>query len=240
MADLPDDQERRMQLAIEAIRTKAILSVRRASITFNVPRSTLQDRLAGKRVPNRYSKTGLQKLSVEEEDFITREMTRLHNTGHRPTIKTLEQLAAQLLAGKGLRAPLGKNWHARFLTRHPEVKEVLSRSGRGERAVGGAAESSRSAAAPARQPTAAAAARTGPPSATLTDRFGRKVEVPVDREAGKAINAIVERLFRSWSASLNEEGGAHEGAAPPPPPPPPPPPQQQQSLSGIPNGSTGT
>ncbi|MCG3562200.1 hypothetical protein L8957_28975, partial [Klebsiella pneumoniae] len=41
------EQEGRIQLAISALRKNEISSIRRAAEIFNVPRSTLQDRLNG-------------------------------------------------------------------------------------------------------------------------------------------------------------------------------------------------
>ena len=42
-----EDTEERIQAAIAALKSKAIPSVRKAALKFDVPRSTLQDRLAG-------------------------------------------------------------------------------------------------------------------------------------------------------------------------------------------------
>jgi predicted HTH domain antitoxin len=82
MADLPiDEAERQIQFAIEAIRSKAVSSIRKAAELFEVPRSTLQDRLSGKRQPNKQSKQGMQRLTIEEEDSIVKAALQLYAWG---------------------------------------------------------------------------------------------------------------------------------------------------------------
>jgi hypothetical protein len=59
IANLPIDEAERQIQPIEAIRSKAVSSIRKAAELFEVPRSTLQDRLSSKRQPNKQSKQGI-------------------------------------------------------------------------------------------------------------------------------------------------------------------------------------
>jgi hypothetical protein len=71
MANLPIDLEQQIQLAIKAIRSKTVSSIRKAAELFDVPRSTLQDRLASWQT-SKASREALQRLTVEEEDSIVK------------------------------------------------------------------------------------------------------------------------------------------------------------------------
>jgi len=77
MANPLDDQEARIQAAIAAIQAKQVPSARQAAMLFSVPRSTLQDRLSGKRKANKTSKQHLQRLSVEEEEALVKAVYQL-------------------------------------------------------------------------------------------------------------------------------------------------------------------
>lgn len=121
------DTEDRIQLAIQALRSKSMSSVRKAALTFNVPRSTLQHRIAGMQ-PNKTSKQHMQRLTPEEEGAISRVVQQLCLWGWPITIQGLESLARQLLDQKGDYKPLGKNWHDNFLARHPDLKKLRSRA----------------------------------------------------------------------------------------------------------------
>ena len=121
------DTESRIQAAIEALRSGTTPSLRKAAVTYDVPRTTLQHRLAGMQ-PNKISKQCMQRLTPEEESAIERTIQQLFLWGWPMTIKGLEALARQLLDHKGDFQPLGKNWHDNFLARHPNFKKLWSRS----------------------------------------------------------------------------------------------------------------
>ena len=95
--------EERMQLAIKAIQSGA--SQRSVASTFNVPRSTLQDRLASMQ-PNKVSKQHMQRLTVEEEGALCRILQQMHLQGQLIGITSLECFAQQLLQQKGDFEPL--------------------------------------------------------------------------------------------------------------------------------------
>ena len=127
MDDPADDPEVRMQAAIAALRSGGSKSIRHAANTFDVPRSTLQDRLRGLK-PNKVSKQCMQRLTPEEEDSISRAIHQLFLWGWPVSIKGLEAFARQLLDNKNDHEPLGKNWYLAFLARHPDLKTLWSRA----------------------------------------------------------------------------------------------------------------
>ena len=122
-----EDTEERIQAAIAALKSKAVPSVRKAALKFNVPRSTLQDRLAGVQ-PIKISKQSMQRLTPEEEDAIVRTIQQLSLWGWPLTIEGLKALATQLLLQKGDNDPLGHCWYSNFLTRHSDLKTLWSRT----------------------------------------------------------------------------------------------------------------
>jgi hypothetical protein len=66
--------EERIQLAIKAIQSST--SQRSAAVTFNVPRSTMRDRLGGMQ-QNKVSKQHMQRLTPEDEGAICRVLQQI-------------------------------------------------------------------------------------------------------------------------------------------------------------------
>jgi predicted transcriptional regulator len=67
MADFT--REDKIKAAIKAIREKQVLSIREASRTFDIPKSTLQERLKGAQ-PHSIAHISSQRLTVPEEATI--------------------------------------------------------------------------------------------------------------------------------------------------------------------------
>jgi hypothetical protein len=121
------DTEARIQLAIKALVSGTIPSQRKAATLFNIPRSTLQDRLRGIR-PAKDFHESQQRLTPAEEDAIKRCLHTLTVWGWPATIRYLRSLAVGLLRAKGDHEPLGQNWYKNYLRRHPDLKAIWSRS----------------------------------------------------------------------------------------------------------------
>jgi hypothetical protein len=120
-------QEEKVQLAIKALQDGTILSQRKAALIYNVPRTTLQQRLHGRRSAKE-SQQSQQRLSVQEEDSIKRCITTMTSWGWPVNIRYLKSLAIGLLQAKEDYEPLGQHWYKNFLTRHPDLKTAWSRS----------------------------------------------------------------------------------------------------------------
>ncbi|KIL55149.1 hypothetical protein M378DRAFT_18199 [Amanita muscaria Koide BX008] len=116
-------QEERIQLAISAINEagkkangESLLSVRKAASLYNVPRSTLGDRIKG--LPTRAEAHADQRLlSVAEEEIIVEWAKVLGRRGVPMTYSSLTKCASEI-SGRHI----GESWPKRFLARHPELK----------------------------------------------------------------------------------------------------------------------
>jgi hypothetical protein len=120
------DQERRIQAAIAALSDGSVPTVLSASKIFNIPRSTLKDRLKG-RPSAKARQQARQRLTTQEEDAIVKSIHTLTTWGWPMSIHWLESFTTSLLKKKGDDSPLGHNWYLRFLTRHPELRTKWSR-----------------------------------------------------------------------------------------------------------------
>jgi hypothetical protein len=112
-------QEDRIQLAISAINEagkntngESLLSVHKAASIYDVPHSTLGDRIKG--LPTHADQWA---LSVAEEEVVVEWAKVLGRWGVPMTYSTLTKYASEI-SGRHI----GESWHKRFLTRHPDLK----------------------------------------------------------------------------------------------------------------------
>ena len=92
-------------------------SIRSAARTYNIPYTTLRDRLHGLQTHTEAHRE-LQLLSVQEEKAIVSFCQTLDDWGHPVTIKILKQFAQSLLPGQ---QRVGKHWAGRFLKHNPAL-----------------------------------------------------------------------------------------------------------------------
>ena len=97
-------------------------SIRSAARTYNVPYTTLKDRLHGLQTRTE-AHQGLQLLSVQEEKAIVCFCETFDDWGHPVSIKFLKQFAQSFLPGQ---QRLGKHWTGRFLKRNPALTTKFS------------------------------------------------------------------------------------------------------------------
>jgi hypothetical protein len=90
----------RITLAIQAIKSNASLSQRRAAAAYNVPESTLQ-RQRVKPASTRVIHPNSSKLQRHEEDAIVQYIRKLNEQGFAPTLSYVQDIANQLLAARG-------------------------------------------------------------------------------------------------------------------------------------------
>ncbi|KAF2746941.1 hypothetical protein M011DRAFT_71822 [Sporormia fimetaria CBS 119925] len=81
--------EAQIQLALQAMQKDASLTVRRAAKLYNVPRSTLSARRAGK-APRRDCRPTVTRLTVTEEEVIVRHILELDSRGFFPQARRCE------------------------------------------------------------------------------------------------------------------------------------------------------
>jgi hypothetical protein len=119
-------QEARIILAMEAVRTSKKMNVTRAAKLYNVPRSTLRDRLRGKLQAAETRNFNL-KLTSSEEETLVQYVLDLDLRGFPPRIGGVEDMANLLLATRRAK-PAGKRWAYNFVHRRPELKTRFSRA----------------------------------------------------------------------------------------------------------------
>jgi hypothetical protein len=121
--------ENRLQLAIEALNSGQIKRIKVAAATFDVPYSTLQNRLQG-RVSRQQSQVGHRKLHPTEETAPIRRIESMDDRGMSPTIGYIRQMADLLIRERGgsvlldtsvaataANDTVGEKWVRRFLDR---------------------------------------------------------------------------------------------------------------------------
>jgi hypothetical protein len=129
MAQLPSTQlpykEADILLAISAINQKQIQSVNRATQTYNVPRTTLRDRRAG-RPARRDCEPNSKKLSKLEEEVITEYILDLDTRGFPPTLGAVRDMADKLLAER-CAGYVGEKWPRNFVKRTESLTTRFNR-----------------------------------------------------------------------------------------------------------------
>lgn len=97
------------------------MSVQRASKTWGVPRSTLQNRLKGSE-SHKIAHSHLQRLSTEQEEKVVQWITLQESLGLAPSHSQIRSFVTKILLLGGDSEPLGRRWMQSFLKRHPELR----------------------------------------------------------------------------------------------------------------------
>jgi 4-hydroxybenzoate polyprenyltransferase len=116
---MPTYAEYNVSHAIEAVASG--LSIRKASLEWGVPRSTLQTRLHGVE-PIRKTTAIQQRLSPTQEEHLATWIITQEALGVPPTHAQIKVFAERILRVSGDEGPLGKHWIQAFLKRHPGIK----------------------------------------------------------------------------------------------------------------------
>jgi hypothetical protein len=106
-------QESKIILAIEAIRTSKKLSRRKAAKLYEVPFSTLNDRMNG-HLPLPERRPANIKLSKLEEEVIIRNILDIDTRGFAPRLSSVEDIANFILKWRGGKR-VGGRWAQRFI-----------------------------------------------------------------------------------------------------------------------------
>ena len=118
-------KESDLQLAIQALKQDATLSVPRAATIYKVSESTLRRRRAGT-LSRRDSKVNSIKLTSTEERVIVQHVLKLYERGYPPRLTDVEDMANSLLAERN-QPPVGKTWAGTFVKRRPELTVKFNR-----------------------------------------------------------------------------------------------------------------
>jgi len=108
-----------MEKAISAV-TKEGLSIRRAALQFNVPKSSLGDRVSG-RVAHGTMSGPPKYLTDAEEIEIVHFLTRTAAIGYPKSRKDVMGLVQRVLDSKELGRSLTSGWWESFIHRHPNL-----------------------------------------------------------------------------------------------------------------------
>lgn len=136
----PLQHEDRIHLAVEALNSGQISSIRKAAAVFDVPYTSLRGRVAG-RVPRQQSQVASRKLRPTEEAALVQWIESMDDRGMSPTIGYIRQMADLLIRERGSSVLLdasvtatadekntvGEKWVRRFLARRPSLKSRYSR-----------------------------------------------------------------------------------------------------------------
>lgn len=118
-------KEVRVILAIEAIRFSRKLSRRATAKLYNVPETTIRDRMNDV-IPKNDSRLGVQLLIKIEEDVIVQYILGLDSREFSPLIIDVREMVNHILESRGSRR-VEKQWPYRFIQRRDELRRRFSR-----------------------------------------------------------------------------------------------------------------
>ncbi|OQD91366.1 hypothetical protein PENVUL_c284G00185, partial [Penicillium vulpinum] len=129
------EQEGRILLAIQAFKNKEISSIREVARVFNIPRTTLRDRLSG-HTERSTTRANSHKLTEIEEESLRKWILSMDSRGAAPRPATVREMANLLLQQRGITPALsvGENWVTNFIKRYPDLSSRFSRRYNYERA----------------------------------------------------------------------------------------------------------
>jgi hypothetical protein len=122
------EQERKVLLAIFAIKKKKISSISEAARLHNISRTTLRDRLRDR--TNRVEKRANgHKLTPNEKKSLVRWILSLAQRGASSRSSHVQDMANILLSKRDTTRvqPVGQNWAYNFIKRRDELKTQFSR-----------------------------------------------------------------------------------------------------------------
>ncbi len=128
---MPKDsgQDGRLELAIQAVKNGQIISIQKAAQLYDIPRSTLRDRLNGSQEQVLVNRTK-RKLTVTEEDILLQWILTMDKRGAPLRPSSVRDMANLLLADRDASKPpptVGINWVYHFVRRHDTLKTRFSR-----------------------------------------------------------------------------------------------------------------
>jgi hypothetical protein len=119
-------REGRMDLAKDALQKHQFKSLSAAADHYDVYRTTLIDRMKGKR-PKRGSITSNRLLTPTEEAYLIQWILSIDTRGFVPTVSTVRDMASLLASQYGKKVTAGKNWASKFIDRNITLKSRFNR-----------------------------------------------------------------------------------------------------------------
>src|ERR1700712_1013521 len=115
-----------IQLTISSHNKRQIKTVRAAAQTFNVPRTTLCDRRAGK-PPRRDCQPNSKKLTQLEEEVIIKHILNLDQRGFSPAYAAIRDMANKLLAARLDRSGQPTSSSVQTVSRRVSIERTIDR-----------------------------------------------------------------------------------------------------------------
>ncbi|GMF67032.1 unnamed protein product [Aspergillus oryzae] len=122
------EQERRILLAISAIKSNEISSAKKAAQIFDIPCSTLRGRLKGASFRGE-TRANSHKLTASEEESLKKWVLSLNKHGAPPRLAQVREMANILLSKRDTTSPpttVGEKWAYNFISRTPELKTCIA------------------------------------------------------------------------------------------------------------------
>ena len=128
------ETEARIQKAIQAMKKDSKYKLRKAARDFDVPRSTLQNRVNGKKAHSKAHENTMN-LTHHEESELVRWITMLTTRGYAPHYRTVRELA-ELIRNRRVFGvnnetiqlvnyeSFGRDWVSRFMSHHPQLESA--------------------------------------------------------------------------------------------------------------------
>ena len=111
--------EPQMSRALQSVVAEGV-SVRRAALEYNVPKSSLADRVSGRIIPG--AKSGPPTyLNHSEEGELVQFLTRCAAIGYGKSRKEVIAIVQRVLDSKGMHKTVSNGWWESFCRRHPHV-----------------------------------------------------------------------------------------------------------------------
>ncbi|EED11514.1 conserved hypothetical protein [Talaromyces stipitatus ATCC 10500] len=124
--------EGKIQLAISDLKNGRISNIREATRIYDIPRTTLRDRLKGIEYKGE-KRTNHHKLTQSEEDSLVKWVLDLDRRGLFPRHSLVREMVNYLLQQHG-KSQVGKNWVTNLIKRRPEIDSKFARKYNYERA----------------------------------------------------------------------------------------------------------
>ena len=129
-----DHREQAIESAIADLRRGVFSSQRKAADAYRIPRSTLQQRLNGRK-PNAIAHSNQQRLTPEQETFLADWILDEDSRAQPPSHPRVREMAIRILYINGDYKPLGRYWVPNFIARNLRIVSVVGRTIKSARTV---------------------------------------------------------------------------------------------------------
>ncbi|KAF1922431.1 uncharacterized protein M421DRAFT_411397 [Didymella exigua CBS 183.55] len=113
-------KEAAIQLALQAVKQDATLTLRRAAAIYNAPYNTLRNRYAGRTARANCTPKSRNMDQTKEDDVVVKHILELVTRGFPPRLAAVADMANSLRAERNI-GQVGSNWPSTFVKGRPEL-----------------------------------------------------------------------------------------------------------------------